>query len=74
MKKMTKNEWIAVLVDEIENRFNPSEVDGFESSAPAIKLAILSDLFDEETEKIEKSKRKAYDELADLYSAASAWN
>ena len=71
---MKKAEWIKVLEAEVEKVFDPAQVDGFENSAPAIKLGILSDLYDNEPPTIEKSKEKAYEELADMYTTQAAWN
>lgn len=71
---MKSAEWIKILEAEVEKRFDPKEVNGFEDSAPSIKLAILSDMYDEEPMDIERSKEIAYDKLATEYSTMSAWN
>lgn len=71
---MKKAEWIKVLENEVERKFNKAEVDGFEDSAPAIKLSILSDMYEKEPVDIELGKELAYDELATLYDLLSAWN
>ena len=72
---MKKAEWIKELEAMVEKEFNPAEVDGFENSAPAIKLGILSDLYNNEPEcSIEIAKELAYRELADRYETMSAWN
>lgn len=71
---MKSAEWIKILEAEVEERFDPSEVDGFEDSAPQIKLAILSDMYDNEPMDISLSKELAYDRLATMYQTMSAWN
>lgn len=71
---MKSSEWFKVLQAEVEKRFNPEEVDGFEDSASSIKLGILSDLYDDEPVGIERSKELAYDKLAYMYSTESSWN
>jgi hypothetical protein len=71
---MKSSEWIKVLEAEVEKRFDPSEVNGFEDSAPSIKLGILSDMYDEEPMDIEIGKEIAYDRLATEYQIMSAWN
>ena len=71
---MKKAEWIEVLENEIEKKFNSAEVDGFENSAPAIKLGILADMYDDEPMDIEITKELAYDELATRYDFLAAWN
>lgn len=67
-------EWMKVLEEEVEKRFDPKEVNGFEDSAPSIKLAILSDMYDDEPTGIELGKELAYDRLATMYATMSAWN
>ena len=71
---MKKAEWIKELSNEVEKRFNPKEVNGFEDSADSIKLAILSELYDNEPADIERSKEHAYEELANQYSVGASWN
>lgn len=71
---MKSAEWIEILEAEVEKRFNPAEVDGFEDSAPSIKLSILSDMYDDEPMDIGISKELAYDRLATKYQTMSAWN
>lgn len=71
---MKSAEWIKILEEEVEKRFDPSEVNGFEDSAPSIKLGILSDMYDEEPMDIELGKELAYDRLATEYQTMSAWN
>ena len=71
---MKKAEWIKILESEVEKRFDPAEVNGFEDSAPAIKLGILAEMYEEEPMDIEIGKELAYDELATRYQAMSAWN
>lgn len=74
---MKKAEWIEILEAEVEKRFDPSQVDGFENSAPAIKLGILAEMYEAEEDagvKIEKAKEQAYGALADTYTVESAWN
>lgn len=71
---MKKTEWIKAIEAEIEKKFDPAEVDGFENSAPAIKLGILADMYETEAEGIEKAKAAAYNELATMYETMAAWN
>lgn len=71
---MKKAEWKPILEAEVEKRFDPKQVDGFENSAPSIKLGILADMYDAEPMDIEIGKELAYDELATEYSAAASWN
>lgn len=71
---MKKAEWIKELEARVEKEFNPSEVNGFENSAPAIKLSILADMYDNEPLDIETTKELAYDELATMYETQAAWN
>lgn len=71
---MKSAEWIVVLRTEVEKRFDKSEVDGFEDSAPAIKLGILADMYDDEPMDIEISKELAYDRLAREYDVQASWN
>lgn len=62
------------LKAEVENRFDKDEVNGFEDSAPSIKLAILADMYDENIDTFDKETAKAFDMLADEYSAGCSWN
>ena len=71
---MKKAEWIKVLEVEVEKAFDPAQVDGFENSAPEIKLSILSDMYDKEPCDIEISKELAYEELANTYAVQASWN
>jgi len=71
---MKKTEWIKILEAEVEKAFDPAQVDGFENSAPAIKLGILADMYDKEPLDIEISKELAYEELANAYEVQTAWN
>lgn len=71
---MKAAEWIKILEAEVEKRFDPKMVDGFEDSAPSIKLSILSDMYDDEPMDIGISKELAYDRLATQYQIMSAWN
>ena len=71
---MKKAEWLKVLEAKVEKEFNSAEVNGFENSAPSIKMGILADMYDSEPLDIETSKELAYDELAYKYSVMSAWN
>lgn len=71
---MKKTEWIKILEAEVEKAFDPAQVDGFENSAPAIKLGILADMYDKEPIDIEISKELAYEELANAYEVQTAWN
>lgn len=76
MKKFikTKDEWIEVLEAEVEKRFDPKQVDGFENSAPALKLGILAEMYDDEPMDIEITKELAYDKLATDYHIQASWN
>jgi len=71
---MKKAEWIRILEGEVEKKFDPAQVNGLEDSAPAIKLGILADMYEEEPMDIEIQKELAYDELATRYQTMSAWN
>lgn len=71
---MKKAEWLEVLKAEVEKRFDKSQVNGFENSAPSIKLGILADMYDAEPAGIEPGKELAYDELATEYTVMSSWN
>ena len=71
---MKSAEWIKVLEEEVETRFDKSQVDGFENSASSIKLGILAEMYDAEPMDIELGKEIAYDKLATKYEVASAWN
>ena len=71
---MKKAEWIKILEEEVEKRFDPTQVNGFEYSAPSLKLGILADMYDAEPMDIEIGKELAYDELGTRYSIASSWN
>ena len=71
---MKCEEWIKVLEAEVEKKFDPATVDGFEDSAPEIKLGILSDMYDEEPLDIGISKERAYERLANMYSVQASWN
>ena len=71
---MKKAEWIKILESEVDKQFNSEDVNGFEDSAPSIKLGILSDMYDNEPMDIELSKELAYDELANTYSTLASWN
>lgn len=71
---MKKTEWKKILEKEVEKRFDPSQVNGFEDSAPSIKLGILAEMYDDEPMDIEIGKELAYDELAYEYEVQSAWN
>ena len=71
---MKKAEWIEVIEGEVEKRFDPKQVDGFENSAPSIKLGILAEMYDAEPMDIEIGKELAYDELATKYTIQSNWN
>ena len=71
---MKSTEWIKILRAEVEKRFNPKDVDGFENSAPSIKMGILADMYDDEPLDIELGKEIAYDKLYTEYQIMSAWN
>lgn len=74
---MKKAEWIEILEAEVEKKFDPAQVDGFEHSAPSIKLGILAEMYEAEEDagvKIEKAKEQAYEALANTYAVESAWN
>ena len=76
MRKNTKRktEWVEILRNEVEKQFDPAQVDGFEDSAPSIKMGILADMYDAEPAGMELSKELAYADLADEYGTAGAWN
>lgn len=71
---MKSTEWIKILEAEVERRFDESQVEGFEDSAPSIKLGILAEMYDEEPMDIEISKEIAYDKLGYKYEIQGAWN
>ena len=71
---MRSTQWIKILETEVEKRFDANEVDGFENSAPSIKLGILAEMYDAEPMDIEIGKEIAYDTLATKYEIASDWN
>lgn len=71
---MKSTEWKKVLEKNVEERFDPSQVDGFENSAPSLKHAILCEMYDEEPLDIEIGKELAYELLANEYSVQMAWN
>lgn len=71
---MKAAEWMKILEAEVEEKFDPAEVNGFEDSAPAIKLGILAEMYENEPMDIELSKELAYDRLARQYETMSAWN
>lgn len=71
---MKSTEWKKVLEKNVEERFDPSQVDGFESSAPSIKYAILCEMYEEEPLDIEIGKELAYELLANEYASQMAWN
>jgi len=73
---MDKAEWKKVLEAEVEKRFNPADVDGFENSAPSIKFGILGEMYEEDevNGKIEQEKELAYGELASEYETMGSWN
>ena len=73
---MKSAEWIKVLEAEVERRFEKKrkKVNGFENSAPSIKLRILSDMYEDEPMDIGISKEIAYDKLATQYQTMGAWN
>ena len=71
---MKKAEWKRIIETEVENRFDPTQVNGFEDSAPQIKLGILCEMYDNEPMDIEIGKELAYDELATEYEIKGAWN
>ena len=70
----TVNEWINVLENEVESKFDKSKVNGFEDSAPSIKLAVLAEMYENEPTGIEPNKDRAYGKLADHYDVQAAWN
>jgi hypothetical protein len=72
--EMKSTDWIKVLESEVEKRFDESQVDGFEDSAPIIKYGILCEMYEEDFETNDVSKELAYDELARRYEVSSAWN
>ena len=71
---MKSTEWIKILEAEVEKRFDRTDVDGFEDSAPSIKYGILADMYEDEPMDIELGKEIAYDKLAATYQMMSAWN
>ena len=71
---MKSAEWIKILEAAVEEKFDPAHVDGFEDSAPSIKLGILAEMYDEEPMDIEIGKEIAYDKLATMYTTMMAWN
>lgn len=71
---MKSAEWIKILEAEVEKRFDPKQVDGFENSASDIKLGILAEMYDAEPMDIEVGKELAYDKLASRYTVQGAWN
>ena len=71
---MKKVEWKKILETEVEKRFDKTEVNGFENSAPSIKLGILCEMYENEPLDIELGKELAYAELANDYDRQSAWN
>lgn len=71
---MKSNEWVKILENEVEKRFDASQVNGFEDSAPALKLAILAEMYDNEPMNIEIGKELAYNILANKYDVQSSWN
>ena len=71
---MKSAEWIKVIGKEVEERFDKSQVDGFENSAPSIKLGILAEMYDAEPMDIEIGKELAYELLANHYEVQCAWN
>jgi hypothetical protein len=73
---MKSSEWIKVLESEVEKRFaeEKHKPNGFEDSAPSIKLGILSDMYEVEPMDISIHKELAYDKLATMYATQAAWN
>ncbi len=71
---MTKAEWKANLENIVERLFDLEHANGYEDSAPSIKLGILADMYDREPMDIELTKELAYDELATRYLVMSSWN
>lgn len=71
---MKSTEWIEILRAEVEKKFDSTQVDGFENSAPHIKLGILADMYENEPVDIEIGKEIAYDKLATEYETMGAWN
>ena len=71
---MHSKEWKEILKKGVEERFDPTQVNGFEDSAQSIKLGILAEMYDEEPIDIEIGKEIAYVLLADEYSAHISWN
>lgn len=79
---MKKN--VIALVKELENevntkyKFSGHKPNGFEDSAFDAKLAILSDMWDEDEKlglvKSGTERAEAYIQLADLYKACGSWN
>ena len=71
---MHSREWKEILRKAVDERFDPEQVNGFEDSAPSIKLGILCEMYDEEPMDIEIGKELAYELLANEYSVQSSWN
>lgn len=71
---MKRADWIKTLETEVEKRFDKTQVNGFEDSAPSIKLGILSEMYEAEGDTLPLSKELAYEELAEKYEGLSAWN
>lgn len=71
---MHSREWKEILRKVVEERFDPKQVNGFEDSAPSIKLGILCQMYDEEPMDIEIGKELAYELLANELSVQSSWN
>lgn len=74
---MKAAEWMKILEAEVERRFaedGKKHVNGFEDSAPSIKLGILADMYDDEPMDAPISKELAYDRLARQYEVQAAWN
>lgn len=71
---MHSREWKEILRKAVEERFAPEQVNGFEDSAPSIKLGILCQMYDEEPMDIEIGKELAYELLANELSVQSSWN
>lgn len=71
---MHSREWKEILRKAVEERFDTEQVNGFEDSAPSIKLGILCQMYDEEPMDIEIGKELAYELLANELSVQSSWN
>ena len=79
---MEKNDIALVKELEIEvnnkYKFSGHTPDGFEDSAFDTKLAILSDMWEEDEKlglvKPKTPRAEAYIQLADLYKACGSWN